>query len=371
MRYEKSMSQLRETIADVDRALLELLRRRMELAAEVGELKARRGEPVVVRDVEDRVLTRARQHADACGVSETVMATIFQSIMRGSIERQHRVGIELRRKRGSRMLVLGGAGAMGAWLTEFLTATGHTVELVDPAFATLPPSPGRYRDLDGVGDLDAFAAIWVSVPLAGTADVLDALVARRPAGLVVEIASIKAPLVPALRQATRLGVRVSSLHPMFGPGKSIYEPLTMVLACRDDEESERERLLPFLQHPYTHLITLPFGHHDRLMGWLLGLAHLSGMAFGAAIARSGLDAAELTACASTTYARQAATARSVLGEDPDLYLDIQRLNPHRDEVHRAAREALEHLSALVADGDRESFRATLTQARQALGDELA
>jgi len=61
----------------------------------------------------------------------------------------------------------------------------------------------------------------------------------------------------------------------------------------------------------------------------------------------------------------------VLAEDPDLYLDIQRLNPHRDEVHRAAREALEHLSALVADGDRESFRATLTQARQALGDELA
>ena len=369
MRHEKTMSQLRETIAEVDRALLELLRRRMELAADVGRIKARRGEAVVVRDVEDRVLTRARQHADACGVSATVMETIFHSIMRGSIERQHRVGIELRRRRGDRILVLGGGGAMGGWLDQFLSATGHTVELLDPAFAALPSAPGRFRDLADVRDLDAYAAVFVSVPLAATAAALEALVARRPAGLVVEIASIKAPLLPALRRASRLGVRVSSLHPMFGPGRSIYEPLTMVVACREAEDLERERLAAFLQHPYTHLITLPFPHHDRVMGWLLGLAHLSGMAFGAAIARSGLDPAELAACASTTYSRQAATARSVLAEDPDLYLDIQCLNPHRDEVHRAAREALDHLSALVTAGDREGFRATLAAARHALGEE--
>ncbi len=64
---------LRDAIAGLDRSLLELLRRRMELAAEVGRVKATAGAPVVVRDAEDRVLTRARQHAEACGVSADVM----------------------------------------------------------------------------------------------------------------------------------------------------------------------------------------------------------------------------------------------------------------------------------------------------------
>ncbi len=102
------------------------------------------------------------------------------------------------------------------------------------------------------------------------------------------------------------------------------------------------------------------------MGWLLGLAHLSGMLFGSALSRSGLDPAELQACASTTFTRQAATAVSVLGEDPALYLDIQRLNPHREEVYSATRAALEELVSLVAAADLEGFRNTLADARRAL-----
>jgi len=153
---------------------------------------------------------------------------------------------------------------------------------------------------------------------------------------------------------------------MFGPGKSPYEPLTFVLACLDEPAAERQRIESLLSHPYTKVITIPFAHHDQLMGWLLGLAHLTGMLFGSALTRSGLDPAELQACASTTFTRQAATALSVLEEDPTLYFDIQRLNPHREDVYRAAREALEELVALVGAGDVEGFSATLTAARQAL-----
>jgi prephenate dehydrogenase len=106
------------------------------------------------------------------------------------------------------------------------------------------------------------------------------------------------------------------------------------------------------------------------MGWLLGLAHLTSMAFGSALTRSGIDPRELRDCASTTFLRQAGTALSVLAEDPDLYLDIQRLNPHRGEVYRAAREGLERLTALVDARDREGFREALAAARRALACEV-
>jgi len=369
MDHPSTLASLREEIADVDRALLELLRRRLDLAADVGRLKAEAALPVVVRDVEDRVLTRARAHAQACGVSEDGMAAIFQAIIRSSVERQHRVGVELRAQRGLRVLVVGGAGAMGAWLRSFLEVIGHHVDIVDPALAAVPTTAGRATTLDQLDDLDQWDVIVVSVPLGVTPAVLEEVLARRPRGMVVEIASIKDHVAPVLTRARAAGLRVASLHPMFGPGKSLYEPLTFVLACLDEPADERARLEPLLRHPYTHVVAVPLAHHDRLMGWLLGLAHLTGMLFGAALSRSGLAPDELHACASTTFARQAATALSILSEDPDLYLDIQRFNPHRGEVYAAARQALEDLAARVEAGDREGFREALTAARAAVGEE--
>jgi prephenate dehydrogenase len=191
-----------------------------------------------------------------------------------------------------------------------------------------------------------------------------------PVPLIVEISSIKAPVAPVLESARRDGVRVIALHPMFGPGKSLYEPLTFVLAAQRGTGIERQELEPFLSHPYTRLVEVPFPHHDRLMGWLLGLTHLTGLLFGAAVARSGVAPAELQACASTTFLRQAATARSVLSEDDAaLYLDIQRLNPFRSEVYATTREALAHLEGLVEANDRAGWADTLAAARRTLLEE--
>ncbi len=365
---DQPLAKLREKIAEVDRSLLELIRRRMELAGDVGRLKASAKRPIVVQKAGDRVLTRARQHAEACGISEDVMESIFDAVMRGSIERQHRVGIELRAAGGHRLLILGGAGNMGEWFHRFSGLLGHSSEIVDPAMAPLPHQPGRFATLQQIDDLDVYDAILVSVPLGKMNDALAAVIARRPRGLVIEIASIKDHLEPSFAAATEQGVELASLHPMFGPGKSPYEPLTFVLACRQDPLLERQRIERWLQHPYTHLVPVPFDHHDRLMGWLLGLGHLSGMLFGCALTRSGLGAELLATCASTTYNRQASTALSVLLEDPDLYFDIQSLNPHRGEVYEATRDALSELVDAVQGGAREDFREALGAARRFLSN---
>ena len=362
----EQLTDLRESIAEVDRSLLELLNRRMNLAAEVGHLKAGQGQPILVPEVHHRVLARARQHAEACGVSSEVMEAIYKAVMRGSIERQHRVGLELRPGAGSRVLILGGAGDMGRWFQNFARLLGHQIDVVDPAMAPLPSVAGRYGSLADVPDLDVYDAMVVSVPLIRTAEVLEELVSLAPRGLIIEIASIKDTLAPSLERARSAGLAVSSLHPMFGPGKSPYESLTFVLAYADDPQEEKLRIEDWIRHPYTHLVPVPFDHHDRLMGWLLGFAHLSGMLFGCTLTHSGLGAEELKACASTSYIRQAMAALHVLGEDPDLYFDIQHLNPHRGEVYRAARKALGELVDSVEEGDRERFRGVLSDARSFL-----
>jgi len=366
MSQPSSLPPLRDAIAEIDRALLELLRRRMDLAAEVGRIKAEAAMPVVVHDVEDRVLTRARQHAEACGVSPEVMEGVFKAILQGSVERQYRVGIAMRRQRGEHMLIVGGAGGMGSWFRNFFALAGHEVDVIDPALAGVPAVPGLFSRLADVEDLDRYAAILVSAPLNSTPEVLTEVVERRPRGAVIEVASIKSHLDPALARARELGVRVHALHPMFGPAKSVYETLTFVLAAQGDLQEERGQVEEFIRHPFTHLVVVPFPQHDRLMGWLLGLAHLSNLLFGAAVIRPGIDPDDLHNCASATFARHAANALLVLNSNPDLYLDIQTLNPHRHEVYAATREALALIERLVEGHDREGFQELMNEARRAL-----
>jgi len=356
----ESIEHERARIRELDQELCALLAERMRASERIGRVKAQRGEPISVRAIEDEVLRRARAAAGGVGVSESVLETIFQAIVQGSIERQHRVGVEQRRALAERVLVVGASGGMGRWMTEWLGLAGHAVEGVDPRAAQ------GFRTLADVGELARFDRLVVAVPLAATPAVVRELVAQRPRGEIVEISSIKEPLRPALAAAAAKGVRVRCLHPMFGPRKPCYGPLIFALACLEDEAVERRAIEKLLAHPHARIVTMPFDEHDRRMGWSLGLAHLSGIAFGAALARSGLDPGALEECASTTYARQKATALSVVTEDAELYLDIQRLNPHREAVYAAAAGALSELCALVRAGDQAGFAAALRRARSAL-----
>jgi prephenate dehydrogenase/chorismate mutase len=364
----REIEQLRQEIADLDRELLENLRQRFELAARVGTLKAQDGQPVVVREVQERVLQRAREAAETCGTSPEVMEAIFSAIIRGSIERQYRGRLETNARGGKKILLIGAAGAMGQWLCCFLESLGHSPVGLDVAWADRPPNETHCGSLEEIPDLGAFDAVFVSVPIGTTPDILSALAEVSLAIPVIEIASIKSHLKESLAALRDAGTPVISLHPMFGPGKSIFEPLTVAHAVIHDEASERARILDLLAHPYLDLVSLPFDHHDRVMGWLLGLAHLTGMLFASALSRSGLDPKELERVASTTFSKQASTARSILGEDPELYFAIQRLNPSRGEVYAALTASLGELIGAVERDDPGAFAAAMTAAASILPD---
>ncbi len=369
---DAELGALRAEIAATDRGLLEGLRRRFELAARIGRAKLARGVPLVVHDVEQDVLARAREEARGCGVPEPLLERIFRAILEASVARQR----EECRTAGpapGRALVVGGAGAMGAWLGALFAEQGWRVDGLDPAFVGSERA-GEYGDLGALGDLDVYDALWVAVPLSACAAVLGQLVARRPRGTLIEVASIKTPLRGVLSEAAGAGLEVLSLHPMFGPSKGRGEAQTFVLAVAPDRSAraQERRARELLAHAEAQLVPVPFELHDELMAWLLGLGHLAGLLFASSLARSGLPAELLEACASTTYRRQGSSARSILSEDPELYLDIQHLNPHRERVYAAVREALEELSLASARRDTAAFQELVRRGRVALdGDPAA
>ena len=62
------LTALRDQIDEVDKALLDLLAKRLELVAEVGEVKSKYGLPIYVPEREAAMLASRREEAAALGV---------------------------------------------------------------------------------------------------------------------------------------------------------------------------------------------------------------------------------------------------------------------------------------------------------------
>jgi prephenate dehydrogenase len=97
---------------------------------------------------------------------------------------------------------------------------------------------------------------------------------------------------------------------------------------------------------------------------VLGLSHFVNLVFASTLARAGVERAELYRVGSTTFQAQIATARSVVGEDAELYFGIQKLNRFSPEVwHGFLREAGELVTA-VERSDLDAFASAMAVARE-------
>ena len=111
-----------------------------------------------------------------------------------------------------RVLIIGGAGKMGSWFSEYFLSQRFAVDIVDTC---LPGGANAYSSWQEAGvDYDI---IVVTTPLAASDVILGKLAAAKPHGLVFDIGSLKTPLRKGITQLREAGCKVASLHPMFGP----------------------------------------------------------------------------------------------------------------------------------------------------------
>lgn len=367
-----SLPELRDELASIDRALLELVARRLDLARLIGELKHLEARGIRDRAQEDAVIARARGEGSHLGLPPELAETIMRLLIDSSLTVQER-GRAARTAagRGRRALVIGGAGLMGGWFVRFLQLQGWQVEIADPAPA--PPDPAvphhpDWRALELDHDL-----VLVAAPLGVTARVLGDLAERRPPGVVCDVGSLKTPLRDGLDRLRRAGVRVTSIHPMFGPDTALLSGRHVIVV--DLGVAEANRLLEELFAPtMATVVRLELSAHDRVVAFVLGLSHALNIAFFTALAESGESAPELAGLSSTTFERQLAVARRVAAENPRLYFEIQHLNQHGDLSLGALERAVTRLRSAVSRGDEAGFVTLMEAGRgflRGLGEEAA
>jgi chorismate mutase/prephenate dehydrogenase len=209
--------------------------------------------------------------------------------------------------------------------------------------------------------------ILLATPLGVTDAILRDLALRRPPGVVFDVGSLKSPLRAGLLALKSHGVRVTSVHPMFGPDTQLLSGRHVVFVDLGQAEAlqkARELFGPTMAEQ----VVMSLDDHDRLIAYVLGLSHALNIAFFTALAESGEGAPRLARMSSTTFDNQLEVASAVAQESPELYYEIQSLNDYGAESLEALAKAVERIRTAILSQDHDAFVALMQRGREYLDD---
>ncbi|ARE51103.1 chorismate mutase/prephenate dehydrogenase [Salmonella enterica subsp. enterica] len=126
------LTALRDQIDDVDKALLNLLAKRLELVAKVGEVKSRFGLPIYVPEREASMLASRRAEAEAIGVPPDLIEDVLRRVMRESYSSENDKGFKTLCPSLRPVVIVGGGGQMG----RLFEKNAHAVGLSGPYSGT-------------------------------------------------------------------------------------------------------------------------------------------------------------------------------------------------------------------------------------------
>jgi chorismate mutase/prephenate dehydrogenase len=346
-----SLEELRKRLSEVDRELIGLVAARQKIVAEIGAHKIQNSVPTRDYEREREVLKGARAQALERGLEPELAEAIMGLLIRSSLTHQEQTRVAAGTSgAGRRVLIIGGAGKMGAWFAQFLGSQGFAVEVADPSPAESPyPRIADWR----ASALD-HDVIVVATPMKAAAQVLEDLAAYRPQGLVLDIGSLKSPLRTGLKALVDAGCKVTSIHPMFGPDTRLLSGRHVVFVDLGVASATREARTLFAS-TMAEQLEMSLDDHDRLMAYVLGLSHALNLAFFTALAESGELVPRLQKMSSTTFDAQLKVASLVARDNPHLYFEIQTLNDFGAASLQALRSATERIQRLVETGDERGF----------------
>jgi len=355
------LEQHRRDIETLDRRVLHLVRERLDLARQIGELKRSCGVPLRNFQVEAQVHRRFEDACEDLGLDPRLGHDLALFLIERAVEEQAALMDSDYRGDQLRVLVVGGKGGMGSWIARFLAGQGHRVSILDPA-PTESPFPEVKNLSEGACEADL---VMVAVPMADTEDILEEIAAVRPQGVVAEMCSLKGHLQPMMLRLRADGLRLVSFHPMFGPDLRMLSGRTIVF-CTDADPGDLALVRGLFEDTSAELVEMDIAEHDRRIALVLGLTHLSNLAYARALMGSRARAEDLAQVAGETYTKQLGTTQEVIEENPELYFQIQALNPVTEEVAEGLMNAVQEWRETVVAGDNDGFARLMTECRDYL-----
>ncbi|MEM3736650.1 MAG: prephenate dehydrogenase/arogenate dehydrogenase family protein [Candidatus Bathyarchaeia archaeon] len=264
-----------------------------------------------------------------------------------------------------KITILGGTGGMGRWFARFFSNKGYSVTITGRSFEKAEKIANEL----GVGFAKANREaaseadiILVATPIETTAGVIRELRGSvRRGAILFDIASVKSSIIEALEEASKLGARTASVHPMFGPGaESMHGQKVIIIPVRGDLTVVHQ-LTELFEEEGAVVHLLPDGAtHDRIMALVLALPHFLNAVFALTVPPETIN--DIKKMAGTTFTLQLLVAESTL-QDLNLSAQLQTSNMAFQGLLVETLKIAKRLGDAVSSGDRVVVKKLLEEAK--------
>ena len=301
------LSELRQQIDGIDSQLVKLLAQRAEITAKVGQYKSQVGLPIYVPEREAQLIAKRRAEAEQQNVSPVLVEDLLRRIMRESYHTQN-VDYLCTNPQIQKVVVIGGAGALGRVFVDIFKRSGYLVQLLEQ---------NDWPNADSI--LCDAGLVLVAVPIKLTESIISKLTQLPIECVLADVTSTKQKPLAAMMKAHK--GPVLGLHPMFGPDvPSLVKQIVVV--CHGRHCEQYEWLLQQIRIWGGILQQVSAKEHDDAMVYIQVMRHFCSFVFGSHLAGENPDLEQLISLSSPIYRLELAMVGRLFAQDPALYADI-------------------------------------------------
>ncbi len=227
--------------------------------------------------------------------------------------------------------IVGGAGRMGKLLVNYFSSYKSNIIVSDP----LAPSIKHLEKELGIRVVNdnttavsnADVAI-ISVPMESTGAVIREVIPRmKKEAVLCEISSIKAGIPATLRSLKQHGVRLLSVHPLFGEGAEILKKrMALIPLINKNKELDTARRL----FPDFEIIVVDSEEHDRIMALTISLPYFVNLIIASVLRNENITT--LQKLGGTTFRMQLMLTGGVMFNACALHEGLHKRNSHAFEI---------------------------------------
>jgi prephenate dehydrogenase len=232
-----------------------------------------------------------------------------------------------------------GLGRFGSFWAQVLARHAEVRAWSRDSSHPVPPGVTRAAEEEVLAE----PAVFFCVAISAFEEVLGRTAPHIPAGtLVMDTCSVKSH--PAALMGRLLAPDVSALatHPMFGPDSAAesLEGLPMVLCPVRIAPEELERWRRFFSSLGLSVVVMDPDEHDRQAAFTQGVTHY----LGRVLKDLGVGP---SAIATVGYRRLLEIVEQTCNDPWQLFLDLQRFNPHTREMRERLGRSLDAVMAAI------------------------
>ncbi len=348
------LNELRDQIDAVDKQMVELLARRLELVEKVGEVKSQHGLPIYAPDREAAMLASRREEAAKKGVPPQLIEDILRRTMRESYASEKDSGFKCLNPDLRSVVIIGGNGQLGGLFGRMFKLSGYDVKVLGS------------QDWDKADALlESAGLVVVTVPIHKTIGVIEKLNNLPEDCILCDLTSIKSKPLKAML-AVHKGP-VVGLHPMFGPDVPSLAK-QVIVHCDGRGKEQYEWLLKQFSIWGASLCNIEAEEHDHGMTLIQALRHFTSFAYGYHLSKVKPNIAQLLQLSSPIYRLELAMVGRLFGQDPNLYGDIILSSEENIEMIQRFQNSFGEAVKLIESRDKAGFVENFEQVSQWFGD---